>query len=863
MKEKSALKVFISYSHKDSDYIDAFTRHISPLRTNGLIEEWYDRKIIAGELFENTIDNNLDNADIICLLISANFLSSTACMREKDIACSLWIRKSTFVIPIIISPCAWLDICDISKHYALPNDGKPITEFENRDTAWMEVYDGLKKVLEQASALKNIEISEKFRSFLCDADLLTKAHSQMSRVLIEDIYVYPDLIKHNPADDNSKKISSSSLIEEIFENQKILIVGENQSGKTTLCKILFLKLRESGFFPVYLTDDSGHYKGKLSQRIERAYKEQYVSDQFDSLITEKVVPILDNFHLAINKESIINCLHQYSYQILIVDEIFSLNIRDEQTARYYDQYKIKELNPILRNELIKKWILLDDRYRIPSQENTLLKSLDDATELVDSALGKIFRSGIMPAHPFFVLSVLSTYETFDKPLTEEITSQGYCYQALIYMYLRKQGVKNDEIDTYINFLSVIAFTFFDEKLSEMTVTIFDEFVVKYRSKYNLSVNLEVLLLNLESTRIFSKDSCGNYYFNYPYLFFFFVAKYLSEHMDKNSEKISEIINNLHKDENAYISIFIAHHTKSSYLLDEIILNALCLFDGHSAATLSKEELAFFDDELDGIMDAILPDKQINPEKVRQSRLEEKAAQEEEENQKKNSEDEDEELLVNEFSRELRRSIKTVEVMGRIIKNRSGSLDRNRIEEILAEGMNVHLRILSSFFTLIKNKTHQDEIIDYILNRMVSYVENKKTKPDQEKYTIIAKTIFWNLNFAMIFAVIHKIIHSLGSDKLQSIVNDICDQINSPAALLIKHGTLMWYCKNLQIDNIVKEMNEADFSETAKTVMQHLIVNHSSMHKIDYKDKQKIQNKLKIPAKKLLEANYIGTLGKNN
>jgi len=51
--------------------------------------------------------------------------------------------------------------------------------------------------------------------------------------------------------------------------------------------------------------------------------------------------------------------------------------------------------------------------------------------------------------------------------------------------------------------------------------------------------------------------------------------------------------NLHKDENAYIAIFISHHSKNAYILDEIILNAQCLFDKYKSATLSKEELSFF------------------------------------------------------------------------------------------------------------------------------------------------------------------------------------------------------------------------------------------------------------------------------
>ncbi len=62
---------------------------------------------------------------------------------------------------------------------------------------------------------------------------------------------------------------------------------------------------------------------------------------------------------------------------------------------------------------------------------------------------------------------------------------------------------------------------------------------------------------------------------------------------------------------------------------------------------------------------------------------------------------------------------------------------------------------------------------------------------------------------------------------------------------------MWYNKNLQINNIIKRIDEGDFSEIAKRVMKFMIVNHCSMHTIGFKEKQIIQNKLGIPSKKLL------------
>ena len=99
MDNHVSLKVFISYSHEDESYINTFIKHLSPLKYNGLIHDWYDRKIIAGEDFQDTIDNNLQNADIICLCISANFISSIACMKEKDVAFSL-INKLLFIVQL-------------------------------------------------------------------------------------------------------------------------------------------------------------------------------------------------------------------------------------------------------------------------------------------------------------------------------------------------------------------------------------------------------------------------------------------------------------------------------------------------------------------------------------------------------------------------------------------------------------------------------------------------------------------------------------------------------------------------------------------------------------------------------------------
>ena len=120
-------------------------------------------------------------------------------------------------------------------------------------------------------------------------------------------------------------------------------------------------------------------------------------------------------------------------------------------------------------------------------------------------------------------------------------------------------------------------------------------------------------------------------------------------------------------------------------------------------------------------------------------------------------------------------------MGRIIKNRSGSMKKSRLEEIFEEGMNVHLKLLSSFFEIIKQDEAETEITTFIQKRLSSIIEEKESQneklPSTEKLEKIAKTIFWNLNFQVTYGLINKIIHSLGSNNLINIVNNVCDKIH--------------------------------------------------------------------------------------
>ncbi|MDP2175073.1 MAG: TIR domain-containing protein [Bacteroidota bacterium] len=863
------LKLFISYCHKDEFLVSKYINHITPLESNGLISVWYDRKINTGDDYQNIIDENLDNADIICLMISDNFLASKACLSEKDEALNLKIRKGIRVIPIILSHCAWKEHSELNILLATPTDGNPITSLNDQNLGWLDTVNCVKNVSNSINLIKGLKIKEEFNNFLNNADILSKAHSSKENLLLEDVFIYPSLKSYDEKE-VSHKFNSELFNDEILKFNKIIIAGENQSGKTTLCKKLFQILRNLNHVPIYFIDDN-EYIGFTTKNLENAFYEQYDFHSFGDIDKKRIVPILDNFHYAKNQEKYIEKLEEFNKQILIVDDIFGLNIKKQNLINDYKKFKIREFTAIERNELIKKWIFLKKESQDITNQNDLQQILDEKTELIENSLGIIFGKGIMPSYPFFILSVLSAQD-IQKPLDSEITSQGHCYQALIYLYLRKHGVKNDQIDIYTNFLTELAYWIFEKNTLSIDKSEFNNFKEYYKEKFNVPIPISDIERTLSSVNICKLDSLNQFNFCYSYIYYFFVAKYLSEHLDNKKNVINKIISNLDKDENAYITIFISHHTKSNVILDELLLNAEMLFEKDQPATLNKLELSFFDLHQDKIIKAVMPSFNHNSNDERKKLLEIRVENEEKLNQNSSSDEniENNELENNElerielekediendnFAKELRLSIKTVEVMGSIIKNRSGSLDKEKLEYIFEQGYNVHMRVLKSFINLIDNEKNEKELIGFLIDRLKLVIkENEELENKEmriEKIEKIARDIYWNMNFGVLHGFISKAIHSLGSSNLLNISQSISDKVKSPSAFIVNHGIKMWYSKSLKIDEIYERIKKEDFSKTAENLIKTKIVEHCRMHKIDFKDAQKIEQKLNISSKKML------------
>lgn len=152
-KESKAMSftAFISYSHADAKLKADLITHLTPLKRLGIIDTWNDQEIKAGDEWEKEIATKLATADLVLLLISADFIASEFCYtNELSTALERHKAKKATVIPVILRPCLWNEL-PLGTIQALPPGGKPVTSFDNQDEALTAVA---KSVREAAQALK-------------------------------------------------------------------------------------------------------------------------------------------------------------------------------------------------------------------------------------------------------------------------------------------------------------------------------------------------------------------------------------------------------------------------------------------------------------------------------------------------------------------------------------------------------------------------------------------------------------------------------------------------------------------------------------------------------------------------------------
>ena len=150
----SKLRLFISYSHEDEKMKNELDKHLVMLKRSGKVEVWNDRKLVAGQEWDNEIKREMKAADIILLLISADFNNSEYIWKEELAHAMQRHEQGTArVVPVILRKCEWNEM-PYAKLQALPRGARPVSDFPDKDDAFTDIASGIRLLIDTLAAKK-------------------------------------------------------------------------------------------------------------------------------------------------------------------------------------------------------------------------------------------------------------------------------------------------------------------------------------------------------------------------------------------------------------------------------------------------------------------------------------------------------------------------------------------------------------------------------------------------------------------------------------------------------------------------------------------------------------------------------------
>ena len=427
-------------------------------------------------------------------------------------------------------------------------------------------------------------IKHEFRKEISRVEFVSQNRENIE---IGDIFVFPNLIQESEFEFGITKKRLKSITD-LLEIKRALIRGDEHSGKTTLCRQIYLNLVDRGL-PVILVDLGAAGKLKFGAEVfRRKYEEQFKGD-FDLWMQKS------------NKTVIIDDLSARDIELVesaseLFDNVFVSTSVDNYIAYFADDARLSKfarlrlltLKHAQQEKLIRKWKRLDSTvasgHSLPS---------DGTINHIEDEVNSIVIKRIVPRYPFFVLSILQTYQAF-MPQGVRITAYGHCYHALIVAQLLRLGIASgDDMNACFNFLGWLAHYIrqHSKGLNTISVEEFETFKIQYRDQFLIMKSILNRLFD-QHNPVLTKSN-GTVGFRSLYGYYFFLGRFLSEHYQDNRETIIAMVEKSYVKDNSLSLIFVIHHSNNQEILDEIVFNTLLAFEGRSPVRLDLDEIKVF------------------------------------------------------------------------------------------------------------------------------------------------------------------------------------------------------------------------------------------------------------------------------
>lgn len=683
------------------------------------------------------------------------------------------------------------------------------------------------------------------------------SHPTKEDMTLEDIFIYQDMTAINTSKKNKNILAeySSEKLKNIHEVGHTIIYGAENSGKTSLIRVLQLKYKRDGLVPIVLNGkeikNHDFQTTRIKALIIKAFKAQYeytgqTISTFEQLDKNQIILLIDDFHsTSLNteyKSEIITNLLKLDYKNIVLFAHDSL-LLEATTESFlakslidFNHYQLLELGHKLREKMIRKWISLGVETEI-NQKDLIFLTREKAKS-INTTIGY----NIVPSYPIYILTLLQALEANDSHMLEK-SSYGHYYHFLIMQYLNADGaMKINDINTVFRYTSTLAYECLKNSKHTFTYQDLLSFDRAYCLEKKFEPTFNIIDKLLKSSILTEYEN--EYKFSHNYLYYYFVAQYLSDHVNSHDVKtiIERMCKRLYRTEFANIIIFLMHHSSQIFILELLLNETKTIFQEVAEFTFAPEELLNINRSIKKDRVAL---ENRTLEESRNIELE-KEDHKHKLNMSIQSNDRDqadynEDIIeLNTFAK-LNLAFKMIEILGEIIKSYSGSLDGYIKFSLIEEVYKVGLRSQTSLIGFI------EENHDLILEEIKETIDRKHYVTEDKKSEAAADIIF-GLVSAISTNIVKKIAKAVASQDLKQIYTELLESDkNNIAKQLITQAISLDFRTGLnskEIEKIHKKLLE-DNNRVTDSALKKLVVEHIYMFDIEHNKKQAICDKLDI------------------
>ncbi len=131
------------YAKEDEGFRKELDVHLAPLREHQQVETWSDAMIEPGEVVEDAIQKAIDNAQLIIVLASADFVASERLYHEHlERAIERFKSRKAKIFPVIVRDFVWTDTLFGQLPIVLPQENgsvRPLVALPERDRVYADL----------------------------------------------------------------------------------------------------------------------------------------------------------------------------------------------------------------------------------------------------------------------------------------------------------------------------------------------------------------------------------------------------------------------------------------------------------------------------------------------------------------------------------------------------------------------------------------------------------------------------------------------------------------------------------------------------------------------------------------------------